>query len=203
MIRHSTGIGARYTGHWYLSILGNILLWGIIAIDAWFLWPSSLGGSTTLVIVSGNSMEPTFSDGDLVIARKGPVEIGDIVVYTPTDFEGAHVVHRVVGGNGVDGWKVQGDNNSWIDQWSPTDDQILGPVAVHFGGAGQIAEFLIQPWLWGFVLLGAIVLILWPDKEPEDDEEPRGQSVTGLKFNAEGSQESENVPAMSAGRRIP
>ncbi|MBN2176418.1 MAG: S24/S26 family peptidase [Demequinaceae bacterium] len=201
MIRHSTGIGARFTGHWYLSVLGNLLLWAIIAIDAWFLWPSSLGGATTLVIVSGNSMEPTYSDGDLVIARKGPVEIGDIVVYTPTEFGGAHVVHRVVGGNGVDGWEVQGDNNSWIDQWKPTDEQILGPVELHFGGAGQIAEFLIQPWLWGFILLAAVVLILWPEPENEDDEEPRNPSLTGVSFDANGSPTPTGVPAVRASQR--
>ncbi len=173
MIRHSTGIGARFTGRWYLSVLGNLALWTIIAIDAWFLWPSSLGGATTLVIVSGNSMEPTFSDGDLVIARKGPVEVGDVVVYTPSDFGGAHVVHRIVGGEGETGWKVQGDNNSWIDQWAPTDEEILGPVVYHIQGAGQITEFFLQPWLWGFVLLAALVLMLWPEPEGEA-EDPEG-----------------------------
>jgi signal peptidase len=201
VIRHSTGIGARYTGRWYLSILGNLFLWTIIAIDAWFLWPSSLGGGTTIVIVSGNSMEPTYSDGDLVIARKGPVDIGDVIVYTPSDFGGAHVVHRIVGGDGENGWKVQGDNNSWIDQWEPTNEETLGPVVAHIRGAGQITEFLLQPWLWGFVLLAAIVLILWPDPEEEDNEEPRGRSLTGVRFNPDGSQEPVSVPAVRVGRR--
>lgn len=201
MIRHSTGIGARYTGHWYLSILGNLLLWGIIAIDAWFLWPSSLGGSTTLVIVSGNSMEPTFQDGDLVVARKGPVEVGDVVVYTPTDFGGAHVVHRIVGGDGETGWKVQGDNNSWIDQWSPTDDEVLGSVEIHFSGAGRITEFLIQPFLWGFVLLAAIVLILWPEKEPEDVEDTQDSSTVVSRGTM--TPETESVAAVGVGRRLP
>jgi len=171
VIRHSTGTSRRYTAHWYLSVLGNILLWGIIAVDAWFLWPTSLGGSTTLVIVSGNSMEPTFHSGDLVIARSGPVEVGDIVVYRPTELGGAQIVHRLVGGDAVKGWDVKGDNNTWVDQWHPKAAEIVGPVEVHFNGAGRFANFLIEPWFWGFMLLGAVALVVWPDRAHPDDEE--------------------------------
>lgn len=146
-----------------------MLLWVIIAVDAWFLWPSSLGGSTTLIIVSGSSMVPTLHDGDLVIARRGPVSVGDIVVYQPVDLGGARVVHRLVGGNGVDGWQVQGDNNSWIDQWKPTSDQVVGRVVLRFGGGGRIADFLITPWTWGFILIGAAALVLWPGSEEDED----------------------------------
>lgn len=173
MIRHSTGTSAPHSARWYLSILGNVALWSIIAIDAWFLWPSSLGGGTTLVIVNGDSMNPTFHDGDLVIARSGPVEPGDIVIYTPADMGGARVVHRIVGGDAASGWKMQGDNNSWLDQWTPTDDDVLGRVALHFAGAGRLADFLITPWIWGFVLLGALALVVWPESEHEDKEKAR------------------------------
>jgi signal peptidase len=156
----------------------------IIAVDAWFLWPASLGGSTTLIIVSGSSMEPTLRDGDLVVAREGVVFEGDIVVYQPSGLGGARVVHRLIGGNGVDGWQVKGDNNSWIDQWKPTTDEIVGRVELRFNGGGKVADFLIQPWTWGFILIGAIALILWPD--PEDDDEPTaiasGGTRTGSRF---------------------
>lgn len=174
MIRHSTGTSAPYTVRWYLAILGNIALWAIIAIDAWFLWPTSLGGSTTLVIVNGHSMEPTFSDGDLVIARAGEVSVGDVVVYQPTELGGARVVHRVIGGDGEHGWQVKGDNNSWVDQWSPTDGEVLGSVELHFSGGGRIATLLIQPWLWGFLLFGGALLMLWPGHEetPPSDSTP-------------------------------
>jgi len=173
--RHSTGTGARDTGRWYLSLFANIVLWLIIAVDAWFLWPSSLGGSTTLIVVSGSSMEPTLHDGDLVVARKGPVSLGDIVVYQPASLGGARVVHRLVGGDGVDGWQVQGDNNSWIDQWKPTTSEIVGRVELKFSSGGKVADFLINPWTWGFLLIGAVALILWPDPEEDDDAEaPKG-----------------------------
>jgi signal peptidase len=182
MLRHSTGIGERFTARWYLSILGNGALWLIIAIDAWYLWPSSLGGATTVVIVSGSSMEPTFSDGDLVIAREGPVDIGDIVVYQPAEIGGARVVHRIIGGDPIEGYQIQGDNNGWVDQWSPTQDEIVGRVDVHLPGGGRLAQAIISPWLWGFVLLGAVVLILWPDEfshGERDEEDDEADAATG------------------------
>jgi hypothetical protein len=37
----------------------------------------------------------------------------------------------------------------------------------HFDGAGRVASFLVEPWLWCFVLLGAVVMILWPETEEE------------------------------------
>lgn len=182
MTRHSTGIGERFTAHWYLSILGGALLWVMIAVDAWYLWPSSLGGATTVVIVSGSSMEPTFSDGDLVIARAGPVDVGDVVVYQPAVLGGARVVHRIIGGDPIEGWRVQGDNNGWVDQWSPTQDEIVGRVDVHFSGGGRLAGLIISPWLWGFVILGAVVLILWPDepnRKDSDDVDSDGDDASG------------------------
>jgi signal peptidase I len=169
VIRHSTGTGARDSGRWYLSVFGNVILWIIIGVDAWFLWPSSLGGGTTLIVVRGSSMEPTLHPGDLVVARRGMASVGDIVVYEPTDFEGSQIVHRIVGGNGVDGWEIQGDNNSWLDQWQPTDSQVVGRVVLRFSGGGRLADFLITPWVWGFVLIGAIALMLWPDREADDE----------------------------------
>jgi len=167
VIRHSTGIGALRTRRWSLSILGNLVLWAIIAVDAWFLWPTSLGGGTTLIIVSGDSMAPALSDGDLVVAREGEVGPGDIVVYEPTDLGGVRIVHRVVGGDGEEGWLVKGDNNGWVDQWSPTSNEVIGRMEFHFDGAGRVASFLVEPWLWCFVLLGAVVMILWPETEED------------------------------------
>jgi len=80
------------TGEWttrrYLSLLGTLLIWGIVAIDAWYLWPTQLGGDTSIVVVSGHSMEPTFFGGDMVIARKMGPSIGDVIVYAPEGLAG-------------------------------------------------------------------------------------------------------------------
>src|SRR3954470_12606918 len=90
-------------------------------VAAWFLWPTSLGGCTTLTIVSGHSMEPTYLTGDLVVSRCGEPAVGEIVVYQPHELGGARIIHRVIGGDGS-GWQIQGDNNGWVDPFSPTND---------------------------------------------------------------------------------
>ena len=62
------------------------------------LWPTSLGGCTTLTIVSGQSMEPTYFTGDLVVARCGAARASaDVVVYEPPELGGGRIIHRLVG----------------------------------------------------------------------------------------------------------
>ncbi len=168
MIRHATSTGVKNSRR-YLSLLGNLLLWAVILVDAWFLWPTALGGATSLVIVSGNSMFPTYEDGDLVVARVGEPSVGDVVVYSPEMLGGARVVHRIVGGNADDGWEIQGDANSYADQWRPGNDEIVGVVELHYARVGLFATLLMTPWTWGFVLLAAVGLILWPDDHDDED----------------------------------
>ncbi len=67
--------------------------------------------------VSGNSMEPTLSEGDLLIAfETSSIGTGDIViVQDETCFENEYVVHRVVEVT-ENGYMTQGDNNPITDQ---------------------------------------------------------------------------------------
>ncbi len=148
----------------------------------WLLWPSSLGGCTTLTIVSGESMEPTYSTGDLVVSRCGPVEVGDIVVYNPPDVGGARVIHRIVGGD-TGGWVLQGDNNSFLDPWEPEQDRILGSAVLHLPQVGKFAAILLSPWTWISLLIIALAVVVWPgrDEESTDDEDPDRDPV-GLGF---------------------
>src|ERR1700694_3500365 len=71
--------------------LGSVLL----VILAFFVWPSSLGGCTTMTVVSGHSMQPTYQTGDLIVARCGTPKVGDIVIYQPPGLDArALVIHR-------------------------------------------------------------------------------------------------------------
>jgi len=163
------------TGGWttrrYLSLLGAALVWLIVAIDAWYLWPSQLGGHTSMVIVSGVSMEPTYFDGDLVIARKMEPSIGDVIIYAPEGLGGSQIVHRIIGGNAEDGWQMQGDNNDFVDPFTPRGDEVKGVVLVHYSNFGRISVLLLNPMVWAFVLLAAIVLLLWWSGDCDDDED--------------------------------
>jgi signal peptidase I len=140
----------------------TVLLYLLGALAVWFVWPASLGGCTTLTIVSGHSMEPTLRTGDLVVARCGHAEVGDIVVYAPPGMDRARVIHRVIGGDGAVGWVVQGDNNAWVDPFSPTDERVVGIARARIPGIGAAATVLVNPWLWVSVLVLAAALLMWP-----------------------------------------
>lgn len=164
MIRRTTGSGAQSPARRYLSFFGGIALWGVVAFSAWVLWPTSLGGSTSFVVVSGDSMKPLYAPGDLVVARKGVPAVGDVVVYRPDGLGDAKVVHQIVGGDGVAGWDVKGVNNAWLDQWHPTNADVVGVVGFHFAAGNGVGSLLLSPLFWGAFLIAAIGLLLWPER---------------------------------------
>lgn len=152
--------------------VASSIVWIVGALVlGWFLWPSSLGGCTTLTIVSGQSMEPTYHTGDLVVSRCGPVEVGDVIVYNPPNVGGARVIHRIVGGDADGGWVVQGDNNDFLDPWLPKDEQILGSARVHLPGVGTFAAILLSPLTWISLLIIALAVVVWPGRKDTDDQD--------------------------------
>lgn len=115
-----------------IAMTGSLVLLILLLVVGYLLWPLRFGGSTTLVWVSGESMEPTLSSHDLVVARhQDRYELGDVIVYrVPGDglAAGEMVVHRIVGGDGVNGYLTRGDNRTSNDPWLPTADDVLGEV---------------------------------------------------------------------------
>ena len=129
------------------------------ALVTWvaFLRPAALGGSTTYVIVSGESMEPLLHSGDLAIVR--PQEsygVGDVTAYRIPDGdvgEGMLVVHRVTGGDETTGLVLQGDNRDYQDVWRPTAEDVAGTVLWHVPHVGT-ALFLLRSPIVLAALLG-------------------------------------------------
>lgn len=113
----------------------------ILAVGGWalFLRPTSLGGAAGYVMVSGDSMEPSYRSGDFVVSRKqGSYEPGDIVVFRVPKGEvgeGHHVIHRIIGGLATTGFTTQGDNRSSPDLWHPTNEDVVGEVWFRVPGA--------------------------------------------------------------------
>jgi signal peptidase len=154
-----------------LGVLRIVVLLAVVVLAAWLLWPTSLGGGTTLTIVSGHSMEPTYLTGDLVVTRAAAPKVGDIIVYQPKNVGGARVIHRIVGGNATDGWIMKGDNNNWLDPWQPHGSEVLGIARLHLPHVGTIARIVVSPILWVGLILIAGALLLWPRDdllEPSD-----------------------------------
>jgi signal peptidase I len=117
----------------------------ILAVAGWFLLfrPGFLGGSAGYVIVSGKSMEPALRSGDLVITRatSGYV-VGDVVAF---HIEAGTVIHRIVGGSAASGFDLQGDNNGWVDEWHPSNEDIIGKQWIHLPGKGRWLEWAREP----------------------------------------------------------
>ena len=100
----------------------------VILIAAWWvlLSPVTLGGNAAFVIVHGQSMQPQYSSGDLVVARTASeYRIDDVVVFRAPDRRG-YVIHRIVGGDASTGWTTRGDGNTRSDRWTVPDEAIVG-----------------------------------------------------------------------------
>ena len=145
-----------------LGVLRSLVLFAVVVLVAWLLWPTSLGGRTTLTIVSGHSMESTYYTGDLVVTRAAAPKVGDVIVYQPKDVGGARIIHRIVGGNVNDGWVMKGENNSWTDPWQPKGSEVLGTARLRLQHVGTLARIVTSPVLWVGLILIAGALLLWP-----------------------------------------
>ena len=172
------------------------ILSAIAAVSFALLWfafarPQALGGPITYIGVSGTSMLPTLRTGDLVVVRKSEsYGIGDVVVYTIPEGEtaaGEHVIHRIVGGDAVDGFVMKGDNNTEIDRLKPTPDQIIGGETMRLPYVASLLRYLRRPWVLGLVI-GVLTFLIMIGAEhdekrkrlsiPIDDEGQTAETTT-------------------------
>jgi signal peptidase len=140
-----------------------------IAILAWvvLLRPTALGGSTTYVVVAGDSMLPTYQSGDLIVAQPaGPSTaesaVGSVVVFRISDGEpgaGRLVIHRIIGYDAATGYSTRGDHNAYTDPWHPRPADVVGTPAALLPGAGNAIGFVRQPIV--AALLFALLTMAW------------------------------------------
>jgi signal peptidase I len=113
-------------------VLALLVAWELVA-------PVQLGGRVSYVNVRGISMEPTLSTGDLmVMRRRDAYEVGQIVAFE-SDMGGAIVVHRIVDVVG-DRHLLKGDNNAFLDRYTPTVDEIIGAEVITIPGGERLAD---------------------------------------------------------------
>lgn len=99
--------------------------------------------------LTGNSMRPTLSELDVLEIEPydhRPVRIGDIIFFLPPQGE-KPAVHRVVRIS-PEGFRTRGDNNSHMDPWVISPEDICGQVvraargkkqrSIYGGTAGQL-----------------------------------------------------------------
>ena len=134
-----------------LSLIGVIVAWVLFA-------PTQVGGAASFVIVNGNSMEPVYYRGDLVILRTADAyTVGDIVTYQHPTI--GQIIHRIIDKDG-DTFVFKGDNNDFIDSYQPVQSELVGRAWIHLSGAGDMVKQIRQPWVIALVagLIGLIVV---------------------------------------------
>lgn len=159
------GHGPRFTWRRHAGpVLGGLVVAGLVLAG----WPAVLGGVTTCADIRGHSMDPTYHEGDMIIARKtNTVNVGDIVVYkVPPGYlhSGIDVVHRVAGGNLDSGLVMRGDNNPADDPSHPTRDDVIGVVKVHVPWVGHVLRVLRTPAFLAASFIGLILDLVWPKR---------------------------------------
>jgi len=89
----------------------------------------ALNTDMPVVAVVSDSMVPTLNRGDLIVAEGGPVEVGDIIIYSgPRNYP---IIHRVIDiktDGLVTGFVTKGDNNNAEDPWLVKPNQVHGKV---------------------------------------------------------------------------
>lgn len=121
--------------------------------------PIQLGGQAAYVIISGNSMEPGFHLGDLVIIRAAAsYQVGDIVTYRHPTI--GFVIHRIVARES-NHFILKGDNNGWLDSFQPTSAQIVGRLWLHLPSVGKVVRQLRSPRNMALLssLVGVFIMI--------------------------------------------
>jgi signal peptidase len=154
----------------------------IAAIAAWWIWPSRLGGATTVLAVEGNSMLPTYRNGDLVVARADDgYETGDVVVIRVAIGDaGRHalVVHRIIDVRSDGSVVTQGDNRATADGFPTTVDDIVGRARWRLP-RGALLLHLLSSWPALALITGTLVAVsLWPTGTSRTAREPRGERGT-------------------------
>lgn len=161
------------------TVLGFVQL-----ILAWALFaPVQLGGNTAYVILIGNSMEPQFKRGDLVLVRETKhYQVGDAVAYQHPEI--GTVFHRIVG-EALGRFTLQGDNNYWLDSHQPVQDEIIGKLWIHLPNVGSYIQTIRTPRNFTLSVLSIIgsILFLGSSKSSRKPSANRGNNMFTSKFN--------------------
>jgi signal peptidase I len=144
----------------------------LVLAAVWLFWPLALGGSTTYVATHGISMEPRFHTGDLGILRSADTySVGDVVAYRSKSLDTV-VMHRIVAMDG-DRFVIQGDNNSWLDEDHPSQDQVLGTLFLRIPSGGKALAAMSSPAML-VVLAGAALTLVGVARRPRSRHSARG-----------------------------
>ena len=135
--------------------------WVVMMIVTWLAFaPIQAGGMASYVIVIGNSMEPNFHIGDLVITHQEPIyQIGDAVVYRNLELS-SFVFHRIISQE-LERYTLKGDNNLWTDTYQPSREEVLGKLWLHVPHGGVYVQKIRNPLAMALIAgaLGGVLAV--------------------------------------------
>lgn len=166
-----------------LTVVAAAVLLALTGAVAALVLPVLWGEPSRIIIVSGHSMDPTFHTGDLIVVwPHDRYRTGDVAPYRVPEGEpgaGGLVIHRVVGGDGQDGYVMQGDNNDTPDIWMPTDDDVIGAKVLLVPRVGELLAWVRQPGVVAAVAAGLVTtMLLLPGKRRTDDPDEAADATT-------------------------
>lgn len=161
----------------YPNVLSAFSITAMVAI--WLMFaPVQAGGLASYVVVIGQSMEPKFHVGDLVIAhREASYEVGDAVVYHNGQLA-SYIFHRIIArDNGR--YTLQGDNNTWVDTYQPAETEILGKLWLYIPRGGLAIRSFRNPFMMAAIaaIFGLFLIHHWFDKKSRGNKSMKNKSV--------------------------
>ncbi len=191
------------------SIIWTIILLGV-CIGGVFLFNIilrfALNTSIPITVVSGQSMEPTFYEGDLLFVKGVPYDQivpgdhnarnGSIIVFRRS-YDNLLIVHRVTGvrynysGSGIYEFQTWGDNNPVPDGWQPQQN-VLGVVIFRIPWIGWVSLVFTKYPFVGFSIIGLIIILLvvslfYPEKQEklpdESNSDEKNKELNGREYN--------------------
>jgi signal peptidase I len=167
----------------WLKVFSSAMILVLLGAVWFTLMPVQFGGRAAYAIINGNSMEPNFHRGDLVILHRASVyQINDVVTYRHPEI--GPVIHRIINREG-DRFFFKGDNNDWIDPYQPRQAEIIGKLWLHIPSAGKALEQVRTPW--GMALLAVIIvgpLVFTPIKRSQHQSRRRKHARRSSKEQA-------------------
>ena len=138
---------------WLSLAVAVVLLAGLLALHA---------KSSDPYVIRSNSMQPTFSAGDLLVAKRTPadsIQVGDVITFYQPRLD-AIVTHRVMqrSAGAEQSWLTKGDANDAADFEQVQPKDLRGKYWFSIPGAGYAAIVMSSPR--GRVAIIAVPLIL-------------------------------------------
>jgi signal peptidase I len=170
---------------------------GMAAISAWAIGT----GRISYTITHGVSMNPVYYQNDLVFVVKSPeYHVGEIAEYRSRT--GIEVLHRIIGGDSLNGFVFKGDNNQSTDTLTPTAEQIIGRALLHVPQGGVWLKPILSPT--GFGMMGFLIISGGAAGTRTRREIPRGRRKKKVKAMArQGGSWATAAAVVKIVRRLP